>query len=214
MKINTYKIKVAIVDDHAMVRFGLRKMLDAMENIEVVIEASNGREFIDELSIKEPDLAIVDINMPVMNGEEAIRQARKQFPELKVIILSMNNDERYFKAMNDLGVDGYIIKESEYEELEHAISTVLKGGKYFSQELLLGMVNNRTSDNSKIDLTDREKEVLHYLCKGYSVKEIADKLFISPRTVEKHRTDLFLRTSTTSSISLVVFAIKSGLVKI
>ncbi|HEX3009702.1 MAG TPA: response regulator transcription factor [Bacteroidales bacterium] len=210
---NTHKVKVAIADDHAMVRFGLRKMLDAMENIEVVIEASNGKELVDSLSLKEPELAIIDINMPVMNGEEAIRQARKMLPDLKVIILSMNNDERYFKAMNDLGVDGYIIKESEYEELEHAIATVLKGGKYFSQELLLGMVTNRPSE-TKIDLTEREREVLNYLCKGYSVKEIGEKLFISPRTVEKHRSDLFLRTQTTSSISLVVYAIKNGIVKV
>jgi DNA-binding NarL/FixJ family response regulator len=210
---NTHKIKVAIADDHAMVRFGLRKMLDAMENIEVVIEASNGKELVDNLPLKEPELAIIDINMPVMDGEEAIRQARKQFPDLKIIILSMNNDERYFKAMNDLGVDGYIIKESEYEELEHAIATVLKGGKYFSQELLLGMVNNRPVE-SKIDLTEREREVLNYLCKGYSVKEIGEKLFISPRTVEKHRSDLFLRTQTASSISLVVYAIKNGIVKL
>jgi len=125
----------------------------------------------------------------------------------------MNNEAQYFKTMNELGVDGYIIKESDYDELEHAIETVMKGGKYFSQELLLNMVNNRTI-KSNIQLTDREQEVLNYLCRGFSANEIAEKMYISPRTVEKYRSDLLLRTATPNSVSLVVFAIKNGLVKI
>jgi DNA-binding NarL/FixJ family response regulator len=206
-------MKIAIVDDHAILRKGLKMLLGAMENIEVVIEASNGKEFIDQLQFVVPDLAIVDINMPVMSGDEAIRIARQQFPDLKVIVLSMNNEAQYFKTMNDLGVDGYIIKESDFDELEHAIEIVIKGGKYFSQELLLNIVNNRSS-NINIELTEREKETLDYLCRGLSTNEIAEKLCISPRTVEKHRSDLYLRTETPNAISLVVFAIKNGLVKL
>jgi DNA-binding NarL/FixJ family response regulator len=206
-------MKIAIVDDHKILRNGLKMLLHAMENTEVVIEASNGKEFIEQLQQTKPDLVIIDINMPVMSGDEAIRIARKLLPDLKVIVLSMNNEAQYFKAMNELGVDGYIIKESDYDELEHAIETVMKGGKYFSQELLLNLVNNRTA-NSNIKLTDREQEVLNYLCRGFSANEIAEKMFISPRTVEKYRSDLMLRTATPNSVSLVVFAIKNGLVKI
>jgi len=207
------KMKIAIVDDHKILRNGLKMLLHAMENTEVVIEASNGKEFIDQLQHIVPDLLIIDINMPVMSGDEAIRIAREILPDLKIIVLSMNNEAQYFKTMNELGVDGYIIKESDYDELEHAIETVMKGGKYFSQELLLNMVNNRTI-HSNIQLTDREQEVLNYLCRGFSANEIAEKMYISPRTVEKYRSDLLLRTATPNSVSLVVFAIKNGLVKI
>jgi DNA-binding NarL/FixJ family response regulator len=207
------KTKVAIVDDHKILRNGLKMLLSSMENIDVVIEASNGKEFVDQLPLIEPNLVIIDINMPVMCGDEAVRIALQKYPDMKVIVLSMNNEEQYFKTMNDLGVDGYIVKESDYDELEHAIHTVLKGGKYFSQELLLNMVSNRPSEIS-VNLSVREKEVLQYLCKGFSANEIAEKLFISPRTVEKYRADLLLHTSCSNSINLVVFAIKHGLVKI
>ncbi len=206
-------MKIAIVDDHTILRNGLKMLLRDMQDTEVVIEASNGKEFIDQLQQIVPDLVIIDINMPVMRGDEAVKVAREMHPNLKVIVLSMNSEEQFFKIMNDLGVDGYIIKESDYDELEHAIQTVMKGGKYFSQELLLNMVNNRTP-NINIQLTDREQTVLNFLCRGFSANEIADKLFISPRTVEKHRSDLLLRTGAPNSVSLVVFAIKNGLVKI
>lgn len=206
-------MKIAIVDDHRILRNGLKMLLDDMEDIEVVIEASNGKEFVDQLDRVHPDLVIIDINMPVMSGDVAIRLARQKLPQLKVVVLSMNNQEHYFSAMNELGVDGYIIKESDYDELKHAIETVMRGGKYFSQELLLNLVNNRATP-PPVQLTDREYEVLNYLCKGFSANEIAEKLFISPRTVEKHRSDLLLRTGVPNSVSLVVYAIKNGLVKI
>lgn len=206
-------MKIAIVDDHTILRNGLKMLLRDMQNTEVVIEASNGKEFIDQLQHVVPDMVIIDINMPVMKGDEAVKIARQMHPNLKVIVLSMNSEEQFFKIMNDLGVDGYIIKESDYDELEHAIETVMKGGKYFSQELLLNMVNNR-APNTNIQLTEREQTVLNFLCRGFSANEIADKLFISPRTVEKHRSDLLLRTGTPNSVSLVVFAIKNALVRI
>jgi DNA-binding NarL/FixJ family response regulator len=207
------KIKVAIVDDHKILRDGLKVLLNEMENIDIVIEASNGKEFIDQLDYFTPDLVIIDINMPVMAGDEAIRIAKNRLPKLKVIVLSMHNEEQFFQTMNLLEVDGYIIKESDYEELERSIVTVLKGGKYFSQELLINLVNNRTTVPNII-LTEREIEILRYLCLGLSTSEIADKLFIGIRTVEKHRSDMLLRTGSANSISLVVYAIKNGLVKI
>lgn len=206
-------MKIAIVDDHKILRNGLRMLLTEMGNIEIVLEASNGQEFIEKLDACTPDLVIIDINMPIMTGDVAIKMARKKLPNLKVIVLSMNNQEHYFKALNDLAVDGYIVKESDYDELQHAISTVMKGGKYFSQELLLNLVNNKTS-SPHTNLTNREQQILNFLCQGLSANEIAEKLFISPRTVEKHRSDLLLRTGSPNSISLIVFAIKNGLVTI
>jgi DNA-binding NarL/FixJ family response regulator len=206
-------MKIAIVDDHKILRNGLKMLLTEMGNIEVVLEASNGQEFIEKLDACTPDLVIIDINMPIMTGDVAIKMARKKIPNLKVIVLSMNNQEHYFKALNDLAVDGYIVKESDYDELQHAISTVMKGGKYFSQELLLSLVNSKTS-SPHTNLTNREQQILNFLCQGLSANEIAEKLFISPRTVEKHRSDLLLRTGSPNSISLIVFAIKNGLVAI
>jgi len=207
------KIKVAIVDDHKILRQGLKVLLDDMDNMEVVIEASDGQEFIDMLEQVVPDLVIIDINMPVMKGDEAVRLARLKHPHLKIIVLSMNNEEQYFKSMNELGVDGYIVKESDYDELERAITTVMKGGKYFSQALLIKLISNQQT-HLKVVLSSREKEVLRYLCLGLSTAEIAQKLFISVRTVEKHRSEMLLRTESPNSISLVVYAIKNGLVEI
>lgn len=207
------KIKVAIVDDHKILRDGLKALLEEMGNIDVVIEASNGKEFIDSLKHTTPNLVIIDINMPVMRGDEAVKIAKEKLPELKIIVLSMNNDEQYYQTMNQLGVDGYIIKEADYEELERAIAKVIAGGKYFSQELLMNIVNNRNSVPN-ILLTPRETEILKYLCLGLSANEIAEKLFLSVRTVEKHRSDMLLRTGSPNSISLVVYGIKNGLVKI
>jgi len=207
------KIKVAIVDDHKILRQGLKVLLNDMDNMEVVIEASDGQEFVDMLEQIVPDLVIIDINMPVMKGDEAVRLARLKHPQLKIIVLSMNNEEQYFKSMNELGVDGYIVKESDYDELERAITTVMKGGKYFSQALLIKLISNQQS-SLKVVLSSREKEVLRYLCLGLSTAEIAQKLFISVRTVEKHRSEMLLRTESPNSISLVVYAIKNGLVEI
>jgi DNA-binding NarL/FixJ family response regulator len=209
----TDKIKIAIVDDHQLLRAGLKVLLDEIEGVEVVIEASNGSEFIKQIGNIKPDLALVDINMPVMGGEETVRRVKNIIPNLKIIILSMFSDELYFNTMNELGVDGYIIKESDYDELERAISAVMKGGKYFSQQLLVNLLHDRTL-SAQIQLTEREKEILRLLCLGFSTSEIADKLNLSARTVEKHRADMLVRTNSSNSISLVVYAIKNRLVEI
>lgn len=206
------KIKVAVVDDHKILRGGLKALLTEMENIEIVLEASNGKEFIDQLENITPDLVIIDINMPVMKGDEAVRIAKKMVPYLKVIVLSMNNNEEYFHTMNQHGVDGYIIKESDYEELEHAINTVMKGGKYFSQELLVKLLSDK-STTTNTNLSEREIEILNLLYQGLSTNEIADKLYVSVRTIEKHRSEMLLRTGSPNSISLVVYAIKNGLIR-
>jgi DNA-binding NarL/FixJ family response regulator len=207
------KTKVAIVDDHAILRQGLIALLTEMDGMEVVIEAANGKEFVDRLALVSPDLLIVDINMPIMDGEQAVKIAKQKLPGLKVIVLTMNNEEAYFKTMNQLGVDGYIIKESDYDELERAVSTVMKGGKYFSQALLLMMVNSKHSTPNVV-FTEKEQEILQFMCQGLSAAEIADKVFMSVRTVEKYRSDMLTKTESPNSISLAIYAIKNGIVKI
>lgn len=207
------KIKIAIVDDHKILRDGLKALINEMEGSKVVFEASNGKEFVSLLDSFSPDLAIIDINMPIMGGEEAIRLAKAKQPSLKTIVLSMYSDEQYFNTMRTVGADGYIIKESDYDELTQAIHTVIKGGKYFSQQLLLNLIDNKNA-HASISLTPREKEILVYLSKGFSTHEIAEKLFLSERTVEKYRSELLLKTESANSISLIVYAIRTGLINI
>ncbi len=205
--------KVAIVDDHKILREGLKRILLEMGNMDIVIEASNGKEFIKQLDYIRPDLAIIDINMPVMNGTEAVKISKQKLPGLKIIILSMHSSEDYYNTFNQLGVDGYLLKESDYDELARALKSVLAGGKYYSQELLMDLLSHRGPDIN-INLTRREKEILKLLCSGLSTQEIADRLFLSVRTVEKYRSDMLIKTGVTNSISLVLFAIKNGLFEV
>jgi len=206
-------IKIAIIDDHKILRDGLKALINEMEGTEVVFEASNGKEFLTLLNTFTPDLAIIDINMPIMGGEEAIRQAKIKQPLLKTIVLSMYSDEQYFNAMKQVGADGYIMKESDYDELTQAVTTVMRGGKYFSQQLLLNLIDKKNSKAS-ISLTPREKEILILLSKGFSTHEIAAKLFLSERTIEKHRSELLVKTESANSISLIIYAIRTGLIDI
>jgi DNA-binding NarL/FixJ family response regulator len=207
------KTRIAIVDDHTILRDGLKALLAEMPGMDVVMEASNGKDFIKQLEFLTPDLVIMDIKMPVMGGPEAIKIAREKLPDIKVIVLSMYSDEAYYNALNALDVDAYITKESDYDELERAISTVLKGGKYFSQRLLLNLLDKKQK-TSVIHFTKREKEIMKLLIKGLSTHEIAKELFLSERTIEKHRSELLLRTGSPNSISLLVYAFRNGLLEI
>jgi len=194
------KINLVIVDDHRLFRNGLKALLKELDYIAVVGEASNGKEFLSYLETHEVDMALVDINMPVMNGIDATRIAIATYPKLSVIALSMLNDEDYYFKMIDAGAKGFILKDSGSEELISAIETVMNGQNYFSQDLLRNIIlslstNTKTEpdipSSEGIKLTDREQEVLEQICKGLSNQEIADTLCISPRTVERHRSNIF-----------------------
>lgn len=205
--------KAIIVDDHKIFRESLAFMLVNQANIEVLAQANNGKELIDFLKTTKPDIVLLDIEMPIMDGVEATRQAILLHPDIKILILSMHKDEEFYSSMIDLGVKGFILKESDSSEVKKAIDEILDGNLYFSQDLLVNMLKKR-KDTKQIDLTQRENEVLTLIAKGLSNTEIADKLFISARTVEKHRAELLLKTESKNSISLVVYAIKNGLVTI
>lgn len=207
------KIKVAIVDDHQLFRNGLKFIIGNESDMEVIIEASNGKEFIFFLENLKPDIVLMDINMPEMDGVETSRKSLEIYPDLNILVLSMYGDVEYYNTMIDLGVKGFILKDIDNNELTNAIRKVYTGGNYFSQELLLNLIKNKP-DGSGIDLTKREMEVLELICKGYSNQQISEELFISQRTVERHRSSLLYKTDSKNSVSLVVFAIKNNLVKI
>lgn len=207
------KIQVALVDDHQLFRSGINFIISDTDDIEIAFEASNGQEFLDFLDQYQPDLVLMDINMPIVDGVEATRRGLERYPDLKVLVLSMFGEVDYYNTMIDLGVKGFILKDIDNDELIDAIRKVNKGGSYFSQELLLQLIKHKPTDE-EVELTRREKEVLELICTGFSNQEIAEKLFISQRTVERHRSSLLFKTDSKNSVSLVVFAIKNGLVKI
>lgn len=212
--------KIVVVDDHTLFRNGLRTLLDATEGFTVIGEASNGEEFLAMLPTIEPDVVLLDIEMPRMNGIVAAEEALKRYPGLKIITLSMYGDEDYYFKMVSFGVKGFILKNSEIKEVVTAIETVVDGGSYFSQELLFNLVSNLKSTPSSIpedspeELSQRESEILLHICRGESNSEIADSLFISKRTVDKHRSNILAKTGCKNTANLVVYAIKNNLVEI
>lgn len=207
------KITVAIVDDHQLFRSGLQFILGNEPDIDVIIEASNGKLFLSYLDNLKPDVVLMDINMPEMDGIETSKRAIEKYPDLNILVLSMYSDIDYYNTMIDIGVKGFILKDIENKELANAIRKIHNGGNYFSQELLLRLIKNKPDEN-QIELTKREKEVLELICQGYSNQEISEKLFISQRTVERHRSSLLNKTNSKNSISLVIYSIKNNLVKI
>lgn len=205
--------KIIIVDDHRLFRNGLKFIISEMEGVEVVAEASNGQEFLDLLEVIDPDLVLMDISMPVLNGIDATQVALKKKPQLNILVLSMFGEDAYYNSMIELGVKGFILKDADNKELMDGISTILRGGTFFSQELLLSLIKSKTETPS-VNFTKREREILSLICKGYSNNQISDQLNISQRTVERHRSNLLLKTESSNSISLVVYAIKNNIITI
>lgn len=209
--------KVIIVDDHKMFRSGLRFLLSNIPNITVIGEASNGKEFLEMAENETIDIALMDINMPEMNGIEATRIAMEKYPDLKVIVLSMHGEEEYYDQMLEAGVKGFLLKNSDADELIAAIEAVLAGKSYFSQELLVNILDQKRLQKLRTDavkLSTRELEVLKLICDGYSNAEIAEQLFISHRTVDRHRANLLSKTGCKNSTSLVMYAVKNKIVEI
>ena len=202
--------KVIIADDHTLFRQGLKLILEDMENIDVVADVANGKELIEVAGALKPDLIIMDINMPVINGIEASRVLLQENPELKVLVISMYGDEQYYNSVIENGVKGFILKDADNSELRTAVKMILNGKTYFSQELLLKLIRNRQT-NEQIALTTREKEILTLICKGLSSSEIAAKLFLSERTIENHRASLLDKTGCRNSLSLVIYALRNNL---
>lgn len=207
-------MNIWLVDDHQLFRAGFKTLLCRLRNANVTFEASNGQEFIDHLVCARPDVVFMDIAMPHMDGVQATEMALASNPDLKIVILSMYGEKEYYSHLVDIGVRGFLLKSCDFKEVEMALEAVENGDYYFSQELLQQMVFKPTGSQPDEELSAREKAVLTEICNGESNQEIADKLFISKRTVEKHRANIMMKTGCGNTASLVVFAVKNGLYKI
>jgi DNA-binding NarL/FixJ family response regulator len=211
------KIRIIIADDHQLFRNGLKILLNSFPDFEVTGEASNGEEFLKLLKSVTADIALMDINMPEMDGIEATRKGIKMSPDINIIALSMYDEEEYYYKMVDAGAKGFILKDSDISEVRDAILTVVKGGSYFSQELLyhvIQKIKHREHESKSANLSKREKEILFKICEGLSNQEIAETLFISKRTVDKHRANLLGKTNSKNTASLILFAIRNKLIEI
>lgn len=213
------KKSIALVDDHDLFREGLRYIIERNNKYSILFESTNGLDFLEKLEIAQPDLVIMDIEMPKINGVEATQKALSKYPQSPVLILSMFSDQQYYHAMIDAGAKGFILKDSGKNELERAIDDVMAGESYFSQKLLRNIIAHIPGTTEKtIDLTEpiskREYDVLKLVCEGLSNNEISDKLHISPKTVEGHKARLMGKTQTRNTVSLVMFAIKNELIKV
>jgi DNA-binding NarL/FixJ family response regulator len=210
-------IQVVLADDHQLFRNGLRILLNAFEDFSVVGEASNGEEVVKIVSNCGCDVVLMDIDMPVLDGIEATRQCMEVNPDIKVIALSMYGEEEYYYRMVEAGAKGFILKDSDISEVKEAIVAVNNGGNYFSQELLYNVIQKiktRETENKMANLSAREKEILLKICEGMSNQEIADALFISKRTVDKHRANLLSKTNSKNTASLILHAIKNKIIEI
>lgn len=211
------RIKVCIVEDYHLFREGIKLILNSSADFEVVAEFNNGKELTDVAGTLECDVILMDITMPVMDGYEATKIMSNIRPEIPVLVLSMLSDENSYHNMVSAGAKGFLLKECKAEELFRAIKSVAIGDNYFSQELLRKIIfthGNQKSGKAVPDISDRELEVLELLCKGLTNVEIAEKLFISQRTVEGHRASMLKKTDTKNTISLILFAIRNGIIKL
>jgi DNA-binding NarL/FixJ family response regulator len=212
------KLKVLIVDDHEFFRHGLKMVINRLKYAHVVGEASNGQDFLDIIPEKNPDIVLMDIQMPKMNGIEATEKALEKYPGLKIVALTMFEDEEYLQSMIDAGAKGFLLKNITREVLDQALQAISSGNNYYSPELLQFFTRKVSRDNKddteEIHLTRREREILQLICDGLSNKEIADKLFISERTVVGHKSNLLSKTNCKSAVGLLSYAIKHKLVEV
>ncbi|MBE0652957.1 MAG: response regulator transcription factor [Bacteroidales bacterium] len=221
MNTSDKKISLMIVDDHKIFRDGLKLLLSHFPFVGDVYEASNGVEFLDLMKSVYPDIVLMDINMPVMGGIEATRLALEKYSELKIIVLTTFHNEDYVEQMMLAGVEGYMLKRSSPEEFETALTRVYEGGNYFSDEIVrtvalnLNKIREESSRKASLsEFTEREQEVLELICKGLNNEQIGELIHISPKTIEKHKTNLFQKTDTNNTVNLIIHAFRNGLVKI
>jgi DNA-binding NarL/FixJ family response regulator len=211
------KYKVIIVDDHDMFRAGVIVLLGKSPKVEIIGQASNGAEFLKLLDSLAPDVVLMDISMPVLNGIEATHQAIKLNPNIKILALSMFGEEEYYYKMVEAGVKGFVLKSSGIHELEYAIEEVAMGSSFFSGELLRQVVSNikdSKSDSSELGLSEEDRKILSFFAKNLSAEEIASELDVSAAKVEELRLQLLQKTGCNNTAALAMFAIKNKVVSL
>lgn len=211
-------IKVMLADDHILMREGIRQLLEFDGSIDVVAEANDGEECIEKLLLTKPQILLLDINMPKKNGIEVLEEIKRKNIDVKVLILTVHDEIEYLIKAVDVGVDGYILKDSESTELKRAISVIMNGESYIQPKLIPALNNRlvaRDVDKDKIDsLTSRELEVLIQVANGMFNKEIATSLNISERTVKNHISNIFKKIDVSDRTQAAVFAIKNDIIKL
>lgn len=210
------KVKLMIVDDHDVVRAGLKLLIKPSENVDLVADVENAEKALELIDKVAPNVVISDISMPNTNGIDFTKILKKNYPDISVIILSMHNDDEYVVEALEAGAMGYLPKDSNDEEIINAINTVANGKMYYSSSISDVFAkkilrNNKVQDEIE-KLTERELEVLHLIVEGYSNKEIAEKLFVSKRTVDNHRTNFMKKISANNTADIVRIAFLKGLV--
>ncbi len=213
------KLQIVLADDHTILREGLRALLSADPNFEIVGEAGNGREAVRCVEKLGPDLLLMDLSMPRMSGMDAISEIKKRYPETKIIALTVHKTEEYLLSTLQAGVDGYVLKDATHDELVMAIHSVMAGKPYLSPGISYKVIEgylegkeNSLSVSSWQRLSQREREVLKLIAEGYKNKEIAEDLCISLKTVEKHRANLMKKLDLHNAAGLTVYAVERGLV--
>ncbi len=216
-------IKVIVTDDHTLVRDAISDMVASIGPYEIVAKVSNGKEAIEYTELLKPDMVLMDVDMPVMNGLEATQRIKSQFKNIKIIVLTMHGDPALIKRMMEIGADGFLLKNSDRNEFINALERVSQGKTYFSSDAAQAIISgkNVTPGNFTVGtdsilvstLSERELEILKLVAEGYSNKEIGDKLFISHRTVDTHRTNLMKKLEIHNTAGLVRFALNNGLTK-
>jgi len=208
-------VNILLVDDHTIVTDGLKALLDGDSAYVVKGGAANGQIAIEMLRILKIDLVLMDIDMPVLNGIEATKIIKKEMPEKKIIMLTMHDEKAMIKMMLDIGADGYLLKNSGKAEIIKAIENVMAGEQYYSDEVTSVLLETKTSKDELgiiSELTDREIQIIKLIADGLSNKEIGEKLFISHRTVDTHRTNLMNKLDLHNVAGIVKFAITNGLI--
>lgn len=213
------KIKIILVDDHQMFRDGVKSVLNDEKNIDIIGEVGTGGDLYELLKLQKPDLIITDISLPGISGVEIAKYISENYPEIKILILSMHSNEEFIIRALSVGANGYLPKDTSMNELLDAINTIYMGENYFNKDIsntILKSIINKSKDekgNGKC-LTKREKEVIALVVEGLSNKEIAEKLFISVRTVDSHKNNIMQKLNLKSSVELVKYAIKNKLARL
>lgn len=211
-------IKIMIADDHSMIREGLKSLLELEGDIQVVAEAEDGVDCLEKLKICTPDVLLLDINMPRKNGLEVLQTLKSSKSKVKVLVLTVHNEVEYLMKAVDIGVDGYVLKDSESAELKKAIFSIVEGENYIQPSLIPSLNSKmieKNRDEGKIEsLTKRELEVLKLLAVGMYNKEVAEKLNISERTVKNHVSNIFKKIEVTDRTQAAVFAIRNNLIEL